>query len=69
MKEAYPLYGIVTVSNTPFTKENQIDETGLRRNNKDVLKAGVVAFTEMKLGICAYKVYAHFFKEISLIKF
>ncbi len=44
MKECYPLHGIVTVLNTPFTKEDQVDFQALGSNVENALKAGVSGF-------------------------
>ena len=44
MKETYPLFGIVTVLNTPFTHQDSIDFHGLRRNVQLAVKAGVAGF-------------------------
>lgn len=44
MKELYPLFGIVTVLNTPFTNENKIDLKALRKNVSEALSAGVSGF-------------------------
>lgn len=43
-KELYPLFGIVTVLNTPFTASNAIDYHGLKRNIQYALKAEVAGF-------------------------
>jgi len=44
MKELYPLRGIVTVLNTPFTLTDQIDFPALERNVRLALDAGVAGF-------------------------
>jgi 4-hydroxy-tetrahydrodipicolinate synthase len=44
MKKLYPLSGIVTVLNTPFTRDNKIDYDALALNIQDALKAGVAGF-------------------------
>lgn len=44
MKNLYPLFGIVTVLNTPFTGHNAIDLPGLRYNVRLALNAGVAGF-------------------------
>ena len=44
MKELYPLHGIVTVLNTPFTDADQIDFFALERNVREALDAGVAGF-------------------------
>ncbi len=44
MKELYPLSGIVTVLNTPFSTMESIDFQALKRNVNEALKAGVAGF-------------------------
>ena len=44
MKTLYPLHGIVTVLNTPFSEEDQIDFYALQANVHEALKAGVAGF-------------------------
>jgi len=44
MKELYPLHGIVTVLNTPFTDADQIDFFALESNVREAMHAGVVGF-------------------------
>jgi len=44
MKELFPLHGIVTVLNTPFTDGDKIDFHALKRNISEALDAGVVGF-------------------------
>ncbi len=44
MKELLALRGIVTVLNTPFTKEDTLDLPGLRRNVQAAMRAGVAGF-------------------------
>jgi dihydrodipicolinate synthase/N-acetylneuraminate lyase len=44
MKNLYPLHGIVTVLNTPFSEENQIDFYALRANVREAMEAGVSGF-------------------------
>lgn len=44
MKELYPLFGIITVLNTPFTEEDTIDMPGLRRNVAWAIEASVAGF-------------------------
>ncbi len=44
MKNLYPLHGIVTVLNTPFSDENQIDFYALQANVREAMKAGVAGF-------------------------
>ena len=44
MKKVFPLHGIVTVLNTPFTDSDEIDFHALKRNAVDALAAGVAGF-------------------------
>lgn len=44
MKKLFPLHGIVTVLNTPFTDADKIDFFALERNVLEALDAGVVGF-------------------------
>ena len=44
MKELYPLYGIITVLNTPFAADDTLDLPGLRRNVQAALDANVAGF-------------------------
>jgi 4-hydroxy-tetrahydrodipicolinate synthase len=44
MKELYPLFGIVTVLNTPFRHDYTIDLQALKNNVREALKAGVAGF-------------------------
>ena len=44
MKELYPLFGIVTVLNTPFKTNNSIDFKALKINVRNAIKAGVAGF-------------------------
>lgn len=44
MKDLLPLFGIVTVLNTPFTESNEIHEEGLREHVRMALDAGVAGF-------------------------
>ncbi|GAA5221743.1 dihydrodipicolinate synthase family protein [Membranihabitans marinus] len=43
-KTLYPLFGIVSVLNTPFTVDNEIDYPGLKKNIQYALSAGVAGF-------------------------
>jgi dihydrodipicolinate synthase/N-acetylneuraminate lyase len=43
-KELYPLFGIITVLNTPFTADNRLDISGFRRHIKYAIKSGVSGF-------------------------
>jgi len=44
MKELYPLHGIVTVLNTPFTVDDKVDLKALGQNIENALDAGVAGF-------------------------
>lgn len=44
MKECLPLRGIVTVLNTPFTTNDELDADALRRHVRKALAAGVAGF-------------------------
>jgi 4-hydroxy-tetrahydrodipicolinate synthase len=55
MKSLYPLFGIVTVLNTPFTSTNQIDTESLRRNVRVALDAGVSGFLVPAMAAEVYK--------------
>ena len=44
MKELFPLHGIVTVLNTPFNANNEIDYPALQRNVREAIKAEVAGF-------------------------
>ena len=44
MKELFPLHGIVTVLNTPFKENDEIDYNALQANVIEALKAGVAGF-------------------------
>ena len=44
MKKAFPLHGIVTVLNTPFTDSDEIDFHALKLNVEEALAAGVAGF-------------------------
>lgn len=44
MKTLYPLFGIVTVLNTPFKTDLSIDFPSLRKNVQKALEAGVAGF-------------------------
>lgn len=43
-KGLYPLFGIVTVLNTPFSPDGSIDFRSLRNNVEEALRAGVAGF-------------------------
>jgi 4-hydroxy-tetrahydrodipicolinate synthase len=40
----YPLFGIITVLNTPFTNDDKIDFLALKRNVNEAINAGVTGF-------------------------
>lgn len=44
MKKLFPLYGIVTVLNTPFTALGSIDFHSLKQNVMEAMQAGVAGF-------------------------
>ena len=44
MKELYPLHGIITVLNTPFKENDEVDYPALQANVIEALKAGVAGF-------------------------
>jgi len=44
MKELYPLSGIVSVLNTPFTVDNKVDSDALATNVQEAMHAGVAGF-------------------------
>jgi 4-hydroxy-tetrahydrodipicolinate synthase len=44
MKELYPLFGIVTVLNTPFKSDNSVDLRALKLNVREAIHAGVSGF-------------------------
>jgi dihydrodipicolinate synthase/N-acetylneuraminate lyase len=55
MKELYPLFGIVTVLNTPFRSDNTIDIQALKNNVHEAIKAGVVGFLVPAMASEVYK--------------
>lgn len=55
MKILYPLFGIVTVLNTPFTRDDRIDRKSLRKNVKRALEAGVSGFLLPAMASEVYK--------------
>ncbi|WP_339922214.1 dihydrodipicolinate synthase family protein [uncultured Cyclobacterium sp.] len=54
-KELYPLKGIVTVLNTPFTQEDTIDYKALKDNVLNALNAGVAGFLVPAMAAEVYK--------------
>lgn len=55
MKQLYPLKGIVTVLNTPFTNNDTIDIAALQNNVKEALRAGVAGFLVPAMASEVYK--------------
>lgn len=55
MKSLYPLFGIVTVLNTPFTDTDQIDTISLRKNVNRALNAGINGFLVPAMASEVYK--------------
>lgn len=55
MKELYPLKGIVTVLNTPFTAGDKIDMPALKENAEEALQAGVAGFLIPAMASEVYK--------------
>lgn len=54
-KQLYPLKGIVTVLNTPFTKNDTIDLNALKKNVNEALKAGITGFLVPAMASEVYK--------------
>jgi 4-hydroxy-tetrahydrodipicolinate synthase len=63
MKELYPLFGIVTVLNTPLKTDYTIDFNALRFNVGEAIKAGVAGFLVPAMASEVYKL-----SEIERIK-
>lgn len=55
MKQLFPLKGIVTVLNTPFTMNDSIDHKALKNNVNEALKAGVAGFLVPAMASEVYK--------------
>ncbi len=55
MKELYPLFGIVTVLNTPFKRDDSVDFNALGFNVGEALKAGVAGFLVPAMASEVYK--------------
>ena len=55
MKELYPLFGIISVLNTPFGTDNKIDVPALKTNVRLALKAGVAGFLVPAMASEVYK--------------
>ncbi len=54
-KQLFPLKGIVTVLNTPFTKDDTIDLKALKQNVNEALQAGVAGFLVPAMASEVYK--------------
>lgn len=54
-KELFPLNGIVTVLNTPFSHQNTIDLEALKNNVNEALNAGVAGFLVPAMASEVYK--------------
>lgn len=54
-KQLFPLHGIVTVLNTPFTKNNLIDLEALKRNVLMALDTGIAGFLVPAMASEVYK--------------
>ena len=54
-KELYPLHGIVTVLNTPFTKDDKVDLAALKQNVSNAIDAGVAGFLVPAMAAEVYK--------------
>lgn len=57
-KELFPLHGIVTVLNTPFTKEDKVDFPALKKNVAQAIHAGVAGFLVPAMASEVYKLSA-----------
>ena len=55
MKQLFPLKGIVTVLNTPFTMNDSIDHKALQNNVNEAMKAGVAGFLVPAMASEVYK--------------
>ena len=55
MKDIYPLYGIVSVLNTPFRRDNTIDITALKTNIRLAMESGVAGFLVPAMASEVYK--------------
>ena len=55
MKQLFPLKGIVTVLNTPFTNDDAIDYDALKINVNQALEAGVAGFLVPAMASEVYK--------------
>ena len=54
-KPLYPLFGIVSVLNTPFTKDDDLDIPGLKRHVEAAIGAGVAGFLVPAMAAEVYK--------------
>jgi len=59
MKPLYPLFGIVSVLNTPFIADNTIDFQALKTNVGEAIKAGVTGFLVPAMASEVYKLSAN----------
>lgn len=55
MKQLYSLFGIVTVLNTPFKTDGDIDLQALQRNAEEAVRAGVAGFLVPAMASEVYK--------------
>jgi dihydrodipicolinate synthase/N-acetylneuraminate lyase len=55
MKDLYPLFGIVTVLNTPFDEHDTLDISALKCNVRNALEAGVAGFLVPAMAAEVYK--------------
>ena len=55
MKELYPLFGIVTVLNTPFRQDGSIDLDALKKHVRYAMNAGVAGFLVPAMAAEVYK--------------
>lgn len=55
MRELYPLFGIISVLNTPFRTDNTIDLHALKNNTRMALNAGVAGFLVPAMASEVYK--------------
>lgn len=55
MKQLFPLHGIVTVLNTPFSLKGEIDFSALQKNVRYALDAGVAGFLVPAMASEVYK--------------
>jgi len=54
-KELFPLFGIVTVLNTPFKRNGDIDPAGLERHIEYAMESGVAGFLVPAMASEVYK--------------